>query len=86
MTKVALSVFKAKMSYYLKLVKAGEDIELQERGSPIAKLTAQKYEEEDLIVKPKQSPQKLQKMKFSVKLTGKGPDAVQLLLEDRARR
>jgi antitoxin (DNA-binding transcriptional repressor) of toxin-antitoxin stability system len=85
MVKVALSEFKAKMSYYLRLVKSGEELELQERGFRVACVSSQEIEKDLEIFAPQKSPKKLAEMKFSVKVNG-DIDVVRLLTEDRSRR
>jgi antitoxin (DNA-binding transcriptional repressor) of toxin-antitoxin stability system len=85
MVKVALSEFKAKMSYYLRLVKGGEELELQERGFRIACVSSQETEKDLEIFPPLKSPKKLSEMKFTVKVRG-DIDVVQMLTEDRSRR
>lgn len=84
MIKVALSEFRAKISYYLHLVKSGKELELQERGFRIAYVSIQRTEEFG-IFPPQKSPKKLAEMKFSVKVSG-NIDVVGMLTEDRARR
>ena len=85
MVKVAISEFKAKMSYYLRLVKSGEELELQERGFRIACVSSQEIEKDLEIFPAQKSPKKLAEMKFSVKVSG-DVDVVGMLIEERARR
>ena len=86
MMQVALSEFKAKMAHYLRLVKAGEEVQLQERGKLIASVVSTKPTEEEWLIEAQKSPKKLGKTRFSVKLSDKIIDVVEFLLEDRGRR
>ena len=86
MKKIAISEFKAKLSHYLRLVKAGEEIDVLERGIPIAKVIAQRSREEDLIIKPQAPINGFGKMRYTASLEPDAPDPVEWLLQDRAKR
>lgn len=86
MKSAAISEVKAKFAQYLRLVKAGETVEIRERGVPIAVLTAIPQAEGALgILPPRRDPKLLAKMTFTVK-PKKRFDIVALLMEDRRRR
>lgn len=84
MVKAAVSEFKAKLSSYLRLVKAGERIEIQDRGITVGVLSGLPSEEESLVIPPSKSPKLL--AQFKSKTTLEKVDAVRLLLEDRSAR
>ena len=67
MKKAALSELKARLSSYIRLVKSGEQVEIQERGVPVALLSSLQTKKQDLITPPSKDPQKLAQMKFSVR-------------------
>lgn len=85
MKKTALSEFKAKLSKFIRLVKAGEVIEIQERGVPVALLSSVRQEPGVSITPPRSDPKGLSKIKSTVKLK-KDIDIVKLLREDRDKR
>lgn len=85
MKKAALSDLKAKLAKYIRLVKAGEQIEIQDRGVPVAILTSLLRKVEHGITPPRVDPRNLAKMKFKAKTT-KEIDVVSLLREDRDKR
>ena len=86
MKRAAISELKAKLSRYLRLVKSGEDVEIQERGIPIAMLTAIRKESPDfLITRPRKDAGLLGQRHFSVKPKNSF-DSLSLLLEDRKKR
>jgi prevent-host-death family protein len=81
----AVSEFKAKLAKYLRLVKAGEKIEIHERGVPIAVVSAKEDRSNLTVVPPRKDPSRLAAYKFSVK-PKKRFDIVSLLEQDRAKR
>ena len=81
----AVSELKAKLAKYLRLVKSGEEIEIQERGVPVAILSSAKTAAPLDITPPRKDPSKLASLRFSVKLS-REIDVVNLLVEDRKRR
>ena len=85
--KVASSQFKAKMAHYLRLIKAGEEIEILERGIPVACIASIKApESEPLIIKAQEPIEKLQSMVFTTHLPKDTCDIVEFLLEEREKR
>ncbi|PIU00153.1 MAG: hypothetical protein COT74_06185 [Bdellovibrionales bacterium CG10_big_fil_rev_8_21_14_0_10_45_34] len=81
----AISELKAKLARYIRLVKSGEDVEIRERGVPVALLTAIRSESDISITPPRKDPSSLGKFSFSTKPKIKF-DVVELMLEDRAKR
>jgi antitoxin (DNA-binding transcriptional repressor) of toxin-antitoxin stability system len=69
----------------LRLVKSGEEIEIRERGVPVARLTSIKKESVLAITPARKDPASLSKYRFSVKPKSNF-DVVDMLLEDRAKR
>ena len=84
MVKAAVSDFKAKLSSYLRLVKSGEQIEIQDRGLTVAVLSGLPHEEEQLVIPASKSPKIFSKTQARVTL--KGADPIQILFEDRKKR
>ena len=85
MKVAAVSEIKAKLAKYLRLVKSGEEIEIQERGVPIAILSSANCKAPLESIPPRKDPKKLAKLKFSTKLAPE-IDVVHFLMEDRKRR
>ncbi len=81
----AVSELKSKLARYLRMVKAGERVEIQERGVPIAMLTAAGGRPNVPTTPPRKDPKLLANMTFSVRLKS-DVDVVQILLEDRRKR
>ncbi|MGK5084927.1 type II toxin-antitoxin system prevent-host-death family antitoxin [Bdellovibrionota bacterium FG-1] len=81
----AISELKAKLARYIRLVKSGEDVEIRERGVPVARLTSIRRESVLTITPPRKPPGSLAKYRFSIKPVSKF-DVLDLLLEDRAKR
>jgi len=84
MVKAAVSEFKAKLASYLRLIKTGEQVEIQDRGVTVGVLSARPPEEAPLVIPASKNPKLLGQLK--AKVTLENVDPVQLLLEDRARR
>ncbi|MEO7164295.1 MAG: type II toxin-antitoxin system Phd/YefM family antitoxin [Bdellovibrionia bacterium] len=85
MKVVAVSEFKSKLAKYLRLVKTGEEIDIRDRGIPVAVLSAVKSASPVKFTPPRKDPARLAQMHFSVKLAP-NIDVVNFLLEDRKRR
>jgi prevent-host-death family protein len=86
MKAVKISEFKAKLSKYLRLVKSGEEINILDRGEPVAKVTSMaKSSLSTLIRPPLKDPSALKTLKSKVTQSFVG-DVVDLLLQDRNRR
>ena len=81
----AVSELKAKLAKYLRLVKSGEEIEIRERGVPVAILSSIKALAPLDIIPPRKDPSRLAQLRFSAKLSA-GVDVVDFLLEDRKKR
>jgi len=84
MVKAAVSEFKAKLSSYLRLVKTGEKVEIQDRGITVGVLSGSPSAEELLVIPPSRNPKLL--AQFKSKITLEKVDVVQLLLEERSIR
>ncbi len=84
MIKAAISDFKAKLASYLRLVKSGEQIEIQDRGLSVAVVSGLPRNEEQLMIPASKNPKLFAKLQPIVKLANLDP--VQILLEDRKRR
>lgn len=85
MKKAAISQLKARLSHYLRLVKSGETVEIQERGVPVAVLSAREEGRKLCTTPPRKDPSYLAKRKFSLHPKRK-VDVLALLEEDRRRR
>jgi prevent-host-death family protein len=85
MKVVAISEFKAKLAKYLRLVRTGEEIDIRDRGVPVAVLSTVKNPAPVVFTAPRKDPALLAQMHFSVTLPD-SVDIVGVLLEDRKRR
>lgn len=85
MKVVAISELKAKLARYIRLVKSGEEVEIRERGVPVARLASISRNSILAITLPRKDPVSLSKYRFSVKPSAKF-DVVGIVLEDRAKR
>jgi prevent-host-death family protein len=85
MKVVAISEFKAKLSKYLRLVKSGEEIDIRDRGIPVAVLSAVKSIRPPEFIPPRRNPSHLAQMKFSAQIDS-SVDVVAMLLEERKKR
>lgn len=81
MVKVTVSEFRAKLSSYLRLVKTGEKVEIQDRGVTVGVLSGSPSDEECLVIPASKNPKLF--AEFKSKITLEKVDAVKLLLEDR---
>ena len=84
MVKAAVSEFKAKLSSYLRLVKTGEKVEIQDRGITVGVLSGSHSDEDLVVIPPSKNPKLL--AQFKSKVTLEDVDAVKMLLEDRSKR
>ena len=82
---VGIAELKARLASYLRLVKGGAEIEVLERGTPIATLRPSKSKSPSDLTPPRRDPGLLARYQFSVH-PEKTFDAVALLLEERNRR
>lgn len=85
MTIVMLSNLKTEFSRYMRLVKQGEELEIRERGVPIAKVVAISTPSLLDSHKPLKDPKGLAHFRFKA-YAGKTFDIVQLLSEERRLR
>ena len=81
----AISELKAKLARYIRLAKAGEEIQIQDRGLPVAKLIAAGIPPDVSSVPPRKNQKDLARMRFTVR-PAKEFDIVAVLLEERAKR
>jgi len=88
-TKVNVRELKSRLSYYLRLTKAGETVEITERGTPIGRIVPTSAPIQDRMEAIARTglllwnQRKLRPMKPVAKLRGKRTVA-QLLIEERA--
>ena len=85
MKSVKVSELKANLAKYLRLARAGEAIEVLDRGRPIATLRGIGSEGELVTQPPAEDPAKLARLKSKVATPPK-TDVVDLLIGDRRRR
>ena len=83
--KTSVSEFKAKLAHYLRCVKGGDELEIEERGKPVAVVYSAKRNLNEWIIPPQKDPKGLSQMKFSVK-PAKSFDAAHELIEERRER
>jgi prevent-host-death family protein len=81
----AVSELKAKLARYLRLIKAGEEVEIQERGVPIAVIRSIRKPIFLTIIPPRKRADLLGQLRFSVK-PKMAFDIVNILIEDRRKR
>lgn len=82
---VKVSDFKAHLAAYLRQVKAGQEIEILDRGSPVARVISAGFESPVMIVPPKKTPADLAKLKSRIKNSFTG-EVMDILEEERVRR
>jgi len=85
MKTAAISELKAQLSKYLRLVKSGEKVEIQERGIAIALLVGPEQKSNLMIIPPRKDPKGLKSFQFSFNRKLE-QDPVEFLLEDRKKR
>ncbi len=85
MVAVKISDFKARFSAYLRQVKAGEQIELLDRGSAVARVVSTSSEAQVEIIPPRKDPKGIGKIKSKIPHSFKG-DSMDVLREERDRR
>ena len=84
MKSIATSELKAKLAKYLRLVRQGEVIQIQDRGVPIATLRG--IDRGTLsVIQPVMNPDRLGQLTSEVKQAPK-KDVVELLIEERRKR
>ena len=87
-TRVNIRELKSRLSHYLRLAKAGESVEIMERGTPIGRIIPTGFPIQDRIEAMAQSglllwnKQKLRPMTPLARVRGRRTVA-QLLIEDR---
>ena len=84
MRTAAVSELKAKLAKYLRIVKSGETVEIQERGVPIAVLKSVTESIPTLVLTPRKDPSRLGKFHFSIR-PSKNFDIVSQILEERRK-
>ncbi len=89
MIKAATAKFKAKLSHYLRVVRTGQEVIITDRDHPVARVVpfeASVAPKEQLIVRPRNpNAPRFADIKIR-KVSYRGPDPVEMLLEDRRRR
>ncbi|MEI6805146.1 MAG: type II toxin-antitoxin system prevent-host-death family antitoxin [Myxococcaceae bacterium] len=85
MVAVKISDFKAQFSAYLRQVKAGQEIELLDRGTTVAKVVSPSSETQVEIIPPKKDPAGLGKLKSKIVHPFQG-EIMDFLSEERERR
>lgn len=85
MVAVKISEFKAQFSAYLRQVKAGEQIELLDRGTAVAKVVSASSEAHAEILPPQKDPTGLRKLKSKISHPFEG-EIMDVLNEERGRR
>lgn len=86
MKKTGLAEFKAHLAQFVRLAKSGEEIEIHDRGVPVALLKKAQSKNRGLVVTPpSKKPSLFSKFKFRTKLIST-QDVVALLCEDRVKR
>jgi prevent-host-death family protein len=87
-TRVNIRELKSRLSHYLRLAKAGESVEIMERGTPIGRIIPTAFPIQDRIEAMSQSglllwnKRKLKRMMPVARVRGKRTVA-ELLIEDR---
>jgi antitoxin (DNA-binding transcriptional repressor) of toxin-antitoxin stability system len=85
MKSVKTSEFKAKLAKYLRMVRNGEEIQILDRGIPIAKVLNSGTVADFKTRPPLKDPRSLSQLKSKVSPIG-GFDVVDFLLEERRKR
>ncbi|MDO8520458.1 MAG: type II toxin-antitoxin system prevent-host-death family antitoxin [Deltaproteobacteria bacterium] len=85
MTKVKIAKLKSQLSRYLRRVRAGEEIVVTDRDTPIARVIPFEKPHEELIIIPAKRPIK-DWLKIKVRPAPEGTDSLKALLEDREDR
>ena len=83
--KVKISDFKAHLAAYLRQVKAGQEIEISDRGSLVARVVSAGFESPVMILPPKKDPMGLAKLRSKIKHSFTG-EVMDVLNEERDRR
>ena len=84
-TSAGIAELKAKLASYLRRVKSGDEVEILERGIPVAVIHSIRKSSKIEIIPPRKDPGYLANYRFSVHPEKKF-DIVALLLEDRQKR
>ena len=85
MRSVALSELKAKISKYIRAVKAGEQVTILEYGVPVAVIDSVTTKKRPLSIAPRKRPFRFKDLNLKMKVR-KEFDIVDLLIEDRRGR
>ncbi len=82
---VKISDFKAHLAKYLKQVKKGQEVEILDRGTPVARVVPFSLEETTAAIQaPTKRPEDLGKLKS--KVTSFTGEVMDILLEERQSR
>lgn len=92
--EVSIREMKNRLSKYLKLVQAGRDVVITDRGRPVARLTivqlSAKEAEAEYIRRIRALPwvqpgngKKVKGLRKGIPLRGEGPTAAEIVLQDR---
>ncbi|MGQ0752305.1 MAG: type II toxin-antitoxin system Phd/YefM family antitoxin [Betaproteobacteria bacterium] len=92
--EVSIREMKNRLSKYLKLVRAGKDVVITDRGRPVARLTvvqlSAKEAEAEYIKRIRALPWvrpgkrgRIRGLRQGIALRGKGPAAAEIVLRDR---
>ncbi|MBI4405601.1 MAG: type II toxin-antitoxin system prevent-host-death family antitoxin [Deltaproteobacteria bacterium] len=84
-SSAGIADFKARLSSYLRRVKSGEEVEILERGIPVAVIHPIRNHTPLEIVPSRKDPALLAKYPFSIS-PKKAFDVVELILKDRQTR
>ena len=81
---VKIADFKAHLSEHLKAVRAGEEIVINDRDHPVARVVPYRERKPVLQVTPAKTPGGFRKLKFKT-LLKRGVDPLEFLLADRRK-
>ena len=93
--EISIREMKNRLSKYLKLVRAGKDVVITDRGRPVARLslvrpTTEEESEAEAIERLQTLPWvrqgtrgKIKGSRHGIALRGKGPTAAEIVLQDR---
>jgi prevent-host-death family protein len=90
MIRAKTAQLRARLSKYLKAVRAGQEVVIQDRDTPIARLlpmaAAAAADEEELILRPKEPGAPALGRLEILGIPHRGTDSVAVLREDRRKR
>lgn len=85
MKAVKISEFKARLAKYIRLVKGGEELEILDRGNPVARVTMASGRSKLEIQPPQKPSEGLAKLSSKISTPFSG-EVMDLLTEERRRR